>query len=266
MFGWLRRRRAPRPIPDLAWQQLLLGHGYLADRPPAEVAQLRVLAGYFLGEKEFHGAHGFEITDEVALAIAAQAVLPLLHLAPPHNPAAALAWFDDFVGIVVHRDEVIARRTIADEAGVVHQYQEVLAGEAMDGGPVMLNWKDVAAAGASAAHGYNVVIHEFIHKIDLRDGQADGCPPLPSRARRQAWMALMQEEYERFRNDVVMAQRFGAEAPWLDAYGAEGIDEFFAVAGEAYFVNRPRFAQDFAPLLTLFDSFFAPQHAARRGA
>jgi MtfA peptidase len=264
MFGWLRRRLAPQAIPEAAWQQVVERHSFLADRPPTERTRLRALAGHFLSEKEFHGAHGFVITDEVALAIASQAVLPLLHLGPAERPAAALQWYDDFVGIVVHRGEVVARRTIADEAGVVHQYQEVLAGEAMDGGPVMLSWKDVAAAGASAEQGYNVVIHEFIHKIDMRDGEADGCPPLPSSARRDAWHALMEQEYERFCNDVVMAQRFGAESPWLDAYGAESIGEFFAVAGEAYFVNRARFAQEFPALLPLFDSFFVPQHASGR--
>ena len=53
-----------------------------------------------------------------------------------------------------------------------------------------------------------------------------------------------------------LSERFGGEAQWLDAYGATAIDEFFAVACEAYFVNRERFGREFARLLTLFDSFF----------
>jgi MtfA peptidase len=184
----------------------------------------------------------------VAVAIAAQAVLPVLTL--------GLGWYDDFVGIVVHPDEVLARRTVTDEDGVVHQYSEVLAGEAMDLGPVMLNWSDVDRAGASAEQGYNVVIHEFIHKIDMRDGAADGCPPLPSRASREAWLTDMKTEYDAFREKVIIAERFGGEAPWLDAYGAESIDEFFAVACEAYFVNRRRFEVEFPKLVPLFDGFF----------
>src|SRR5206468_7339747 len=135
---------------------------------PQEVAKLRELAAEFLARKEFHGAGGLAITDEIALSVAAQAVLPVLHL--------GLSWYDDFVGIVVHPDEVLARRTDTDEAGVVHDWEEVLAGEAMDRGPVMLNWQDVARAGESAEIGFNVVIHEFVHKIDLRDGAPDGCP------------------------------------------------------------------------------------------
>jgi Mlc titration factor MtfA (ptsG expression regulator) len=211
---------------------------------------VRELAAQFLRDKEFHGAQGLAITDAMALAIACQAVLPVLHL--------GLHWYDDFVGIVLHPDQVVARRKAQDDAGVVHEWDEVLAGEAMEQGPVMLSWRDVQQAGASAAEGYNVVIHEFIHKIDMRDGEPDGCPPLPAR-RRKAWRETMQAEYERFREQVVIADRFGGEPPWLDPYGAENTGEFFAVAGEAYFVNREWFAAGFPALLSLFDGFFRPR-------
>ncbi len=56
-----------------------------------------------------------------------------------------------------------------DEAGVVHQYEEELTGEAMHGGPVMLAWRDVDESGASADEGYNVVVHEFVHVLDMCD-------------------------------------------------------------------------------------------------
>lgn len=254
MFGWLRKRPAARVIPDDLWQAVAERYPFLAARPPAQLQKLRELAAQFLATKEFHGANGLVITDAVALAIAAQAVLPVLNLGLP--------WYDDFVGIVVHPDEVLARRTVTDESGIVHQYDEVLAGEAMEGGPVMLSWHDVDSAGATAADGYNVVIHEFIHKIDMRDGAPDGCPPLASREARRAWLAVMQGEYDAFREKVIIAERFGGQPPWLDPYAAEGIDEFFAVACEAYFVNRPRFEADFPALMPLFDSFFTGPAAA----
>ncbi len=160
------------------------------------------------------------------------------------------------MGIVVHPGPMLARREMHDAAGVVHRYTEVLAGEAMDRGPVTLNWQDVASAGESALRGYNVVIHEFVHKIDMRDGNADGCPPLPSRAAHAAWRSVMQPAYEAFCEQVAMAERFGGEPPWLDGYGAQAPAEFFAVACEAYFVNRPRFTEDFAGPTALFDNFF----------
>jgi Mlc titration factor MtfA (ptsG expression regulator) len=253
MLGWLRSRRAPRPIPEALWRDVLARYPFLAERPAHQRERLREMAAQFLASKEFHGAQGMEITDDMALSVAVQAVLPVLHL--------GLGWYDDFVGIVMHPGEVVARRTVTDEDGVVHAYAEVLAGEAMDGGPVMLNWHDVRAAGESAAQGYNVVIHEFIHKIDMRDGVPDGCPPLSSKTARQAWLAVMQEQYDAFREKVIIAERFGGAQPWLDAYGAQAIDEFFAVACEAYFVNRARFSAEFAPLTSLFDGFFGLQPA-----
>jgi MtfA peptidase len=255
MWGWLRRRGKPPAIPDELWRRTLARYPFLAARETAELERLRALSAEFLARKEFHGAGGLAISDEIALAIAAQAVLPVLHL--------GLRWYDDFVGIVVHPGEVLARRSMTDDTGVVHDWSEVLAGEAMEGGPVMLNWHDVAHAGQSADTGYNVVIHEFVHKIDLRDGAPDGCPPLPSRAARRHWLELMQREYQRFREQVIKAERFGAEAPWLDDYGATGIDEFFAVACEAYFVNRARFTQDFPELTALFDGFYLPRMSSR---
>jgi hypothetical protein len=247
MFGWLRKRSAARAIPDEMWNGVLARFPFLAERAP-DLARLRELASRFLAQKEFSGAGGLEITDEIALSIAAQAVLPVLHL--------GLEWYDDFVGIVVHPDEVVAKRTAMDEAGVVHDWEEVISGEAMDRGPVMLSWSDASGAVGRAHEGYNVVIHEFVHKIDMRDGAADGCPPLRSRSARKAWLDVMQREYEAFREKAIVAERFGGESTWLDPYGAESIGEFFAVASEAYFVARERFAIEHAPLARLFDSFY----------
>ena len=50
--------------------------------------------------------------------------------------------------------------------------------------------------------------------------------------------------------------------PWLDAYGATAPSEFFAVACEAYFVNRARFAQEFPNLMPVLDAFFSANAAS----
>lgn len=260
MLKWLRGLRAAPRIPEPAWRATLSRYPFLAARPTHEVERLRTLASEFLRDKQFHGARGFVITDEVALAIAAQAVLPVLHL------PGGLDWYGDFVGIVVHSSEVVARRKTVDETGVVHEYDEVVAGEAMERGPVMLSWQDVLASGLSAQEGYNVVIHEFAHKIDMRDGVADGCPTLPAgfggyntaRQARAAWCNVIQPAFDGFREKTIVAERFGGEPTWLDPYGAESISEFFAVACEAYFVNRGQFGAEFPPLMALFDAFFTP--------
>ena len=238
----------PRAIPETIWNRTLAAYPFLAGLPVEQRSQLRHLTSRFLTQKEFSGAQGLRITDAIAVAIAAQACLPVLHL--------GLGLYDDFKGIVIHPGAMIAKREITDSAGVVHRYSEVLAGEAMEGGPVTLSWQDVQASGQAEGGGNNVVIHEFVHKIDMRDGAANGCPPLQSRADREVWQAVMTPAYTDFREAVAMAERFGGPKPWLDAYGAQSPAEFFAVACEAYFVNRPVFALEMPMLTDLFDSFF----------
>ena len=242
---------SPKEIPEALWQRTLQHYPFLAQLPVTDRQALRLLVGKFLLHKEFTGAHDLEVTDDMAVAIAAQACLPVLYL--------GLDWYDDFTSIVVHPGAMLARRQAIDPAGIVHDYKEALLGEAMHGGPVTLSWQDVAASGDSAERGHNVVIHEFVHKIDMKDGTANGCPPLPSRTDQAAWHDTMHAAYDRFCEQVAMAERFGAAPPWLDAYGASAPAEFFAVACEAYFVNRERFTQDFADLTALFDRFFKPK-------
>ena len=264
-------RRQADAIPDGLWLRTLVRFPFLAALPLPEQQRLRALSAQFLTDKEFHGAHGLHITDDIALAIAAQACLPLVYLPGPGRwRDDALGWYDDFVTIVVHPAEAVAVREVTDGAGVVHRYKETLLGEAMERGPVMLSWQHVAQAGDTTDRGHNLVIHEFAHKFDMRGkapGQgADGCPVLPAgflglrsgtEARRH-WRTVFGHEYTAFKEKVVMAQRFGEALPWLDAYGAHSPAEFFAVACEAYWVSRERFGQEFPELLRLMDGFFRP--------
>ena len=244
----LRRRRAERTlarraIPDDLWALTLARYPFLARRRPEDLQRLRDLATLFLARKEFASPEGMQVTDEMAVAVAAQACLPVLEL--------GLAWYDGFVGIFMHPDVVQVRRERIDEIGVVHEYDETLAGEAMDGGPLMLSWRDVAESGESAEWGYNVVIHEFAHVIDLRDGVADGIPPLPDRAARECWAVTLQAHYEQHRDDV----DDGVDT-LLDPYGAEGPDEFFAVASEAFFVAPQDLRAEHAGLYDLLAGFY----------
>ena len=274
---WLPRRwRRIDPLPQALWQSTLTAQPYLRDLSAQDRQRLQTLCGHFLLEKEFHGAHGLAITDAMALTIAAQACLPLLHLPGPGqqglhtDPLSSLDWYDDFVGIVVQPGAAVANRQVTDASGVVHHYRETLAGEAMQGGPVMLSWAEVERAPWAAEAGSNVVIHEFIHKMDMRGtrrGQAaDGAPDwgnaclgaLKGEAARTQWRETMSSAFDAFREALTMAERFGGQRPWLDAYGATQPAEFFAVTCEAYFVNRARFKQEFPDLTSLYDGFFRP--------
>ena len=257
----LRTRRdarilAQRAIPDDLWRLTLARFAFLAQRPDTELRKLRDMATLFLARKEFSGAHGLEVTDEMAVAIAAQACLPVLEL--------GLGWYDGFVGIVVHPDLVTVRRERMDDAGVVHEYDESLAGEAMEGGPVMLSWRDVADAGDSAEWGYNVVIHEFAHVIDMRDGVADGVPPLASRAARERWLAVLEAHHAALCDEVDRG-----DEPLLDPYAVESLEEYFAVASETFFAAPLELRSGLPDLYALLAGFYRQDpaaHAATRRA
>ena len=143
---WQRERTLEkRAIPDALWQATLDRFPFLKRRSAADLKRLREFATLFLAQKEFTGAGGLQVTDEMAVAIAAQACVPVLRL--------GLECYCGFVGIVVHPDAVAAQREVTDESGVVHEYVEELSGEAMEGGPLMLSWSDVAEAGARRPRG-----------------------------------------------------------------------------------------------------------------
>ena len=224
----LRQRReaaaiARKPIPDVLWRRTLKRFPFLPRAGTDDEALLRRMTSLFLDRKEFSGAHGLLVTDDMAVAIAAQACLPVLRM--------DLDAYQGFVGIVVHPGLARARRSFADDDGVVHEFEETLAGEALEGGPVMLSWRDVRSAGVKAVQGYNVVIHEFVHVLDMADGVADGLPLLPPDISRREWCASLDAAYQDF------CQAVDSDAPTtLDPYGAESPSEFFAVASEAFFV------------------------------
>lgn len=251
--NWREQRAIERhAIPDALWQLTLLRYPFLAQRSADDLAELRRLCSLFLTGKEFHGVAGFEVSDEIAVAVAAQACLPVLRL--------GLGWYDGFVGIVMHAGEVVAQRRYEDEDGIVHEYDEELAGEAMEGGPLMLAWQAIAVSDDPAEFGadavYNVVIHEFAHVIDMRDGLADGVPPLDA-AERERWIEVIDAEWETF------CQRVDAgEDTLIDPYGAEAVEEFFAVAVEAFFVAPAAMRTEEPAMYALLAGFFKQDPAA----
>ncbi|HWO47439.1 MAG TPA: zinc-dependent peptidase, partial [Solirubrobacterales bacterium] len=144
-----------------------------------------------------------------------------------------------------------ARREVEDEDGIVHAYDEELSGEAMSGGPVMLAWRDVDDAGESAVDGYNVVVHEFAHVIDMRRGITAGLETIDPASPRGRWLNALADEYERFADRVE-----GDEETFLDPYGAEALEEFFAVGSEAFFVAPQELEREEPRLYRLLAEFF----------
>jgi hypothetical protein len=225
MFGLTRRRRdklRQQPFPD-TWRQYLKRRVLLYLRLPAEDRrELEKHIQVFLDEKRFEGCGGLAITDEVRVAIAAQACLLLLHR--------ETGYFPGLSSVVVYPTSFVVDLRSYDEAGVVTEETGPLVGESWDTGCVVLAWDEVLESGACDDDGYNVVIHEFAHQLDAEDGITDGAPVLPTGARYRSWARVFGHEYLRLRK---MLQEGGQTV--LDEYGASDPAEFFAVVTESFF-------------------------------
>jgi hypothetical protein len=109
-----------------------------------------------------------------------------------------------------------------------------------------------------AGSGYNVVYHEFAHKLDMQDGLADGTPQLQGRAKYRDWVKTCSREYLRLLKDVEKGKE-----TFLDEYGATNEAEFFAVATEHFF-DQPRPMIQHAPELYRVLKEFYNQDPANR--
>ena len=250
MFRWLAgkgasRRRVMRElslISPRAWRRAVDGLPFLAGLSAQQDEALRARAAWLLASKTFSGAHGFEITDDIRLAVAIQAALPIMELDP--------SLYEGWVEIVVYPGGFLIPRSEVHEDGVVHEYLLEASGEAWEGGPIILSWEDSEPGGR---HAVNVVIHEFAHKLDLYGGAADGMPSLHDHAdiRPATWMRVLDAAFDDFNTalDAVedaiprhLDPESEAAAPWydslpMDPYAATDTAEFFAVSSETFFVD-----------------------------
>jgi len=249
--NWRRRRTlATAAIPETLWRQALDELPFLAIYTEDEIRRLRERVVVFLSEKGIVGAAAFAVTPLMRVLIAMQACAPALWLDAD--------CYDGWENVIVYPDEFIIAREFEDEAGVVHRHREQLAGESMPGGPVVLSWSDVEAGADWESAGMNLVIHEFAHKLDMRNGDANGCPPLPPDMRPNDWQRTMKIAYEHFRARVE-----SEEDTAIDPYAAESPAEFFAVLSEVFFAEPALLLHEYADVYDLLRRYYR-QDPARR--
>jgi MtfA peptidase len=250
MFTRWRRRRilARHSIPDDAWAAALKVWPALARLTGEQRERLRALALLFLHEKQFEAARGFLLDEAKCVRIAAMACLPILEL--------GFDAYRGFKSVVIHPDEFVVRdRSYEDEDGVVHVGDDVLSGEAWEQGPVVLAWSEIEESGRG--EGYNVVVHELVHKLDMLGGEASGVPPLHGDMRVAEWVAAFDAAYEDLRERLDRG-----EDPWLDPYAAEDPAELFAVCAEMFFDVPRRFRVEYPDVYEQLKRYFKQDPAA----
>jgi MtfA peptidase len=255
MFGtlrnWRRRRVLERSaIPDALWREAVESLPFLAIYTDDEYARLREKVVLFLDAKSIVGAHDHVVTPLQRVIIAIQACVLVLNL--------DLAYYDGWENVIVYPDEFLPGWEWEDDAGVVHRPEGPFAGEAMPGGPVVLSWPDVEASADWEATGMNLVLHEFAHKIDMRNGDANGCPPLPPGIPPHLWRKTLEAAFEHFGARVDRGEHTA-----IDPYAAESLAEFFAVLSEVFFADPLLLASEYPDVYAKFKWFYRQDPLAR---
>jgi Mlc titration factor MtfA (ptsG expression regulator) len=219
--AWRHARILERhPIPDDVWRETVDSLHILDRLDDAEVARLRELATLFLRQKGCVGAHEHVVTDEMRITIAAQACLPILNL--------GLDYYRGWYTVILYPTAFVAHRERRDDDGIVHTGYEELDGESAEGGPLVLSWDE--AQPRPVDEPYNVVVHEFAHKLDELTGAPNGLPPLHADMSVDEWSRAMTAAYDAF-NALLDRD----EEPPFDDYAGSDPAEFFAVTSELFF-------------------------------
>src|SRR5690606_1592642 len=133
--------------------------------------RLRALASRFLQRKAITPIEPLQLDALQRCLLAALCCLPLLEF----GEEGLHGWSQ----LIVYPDAFRVNRSHIDAAGVLHEWDDELIGEAWDGGPLILSWADVEADLDDPHAGFCVAVHEMAHKLDALDGVLDGTPPLP---------------------------------------------------------------------------------------
>ena len=245
-----RRQRTVEPSPDV--DKVLMQHVRLYRTMPEELReQLRGHVSVFLEEKEFIGVGGQTIDDEIRYIVAGTACMLLLNREPRYFPG--------FTSILIYPDTYETTQISYD--GIVEMHERsVRAGESWHRGPIVLSWGDVKRGVADPDDGFNVVLHEFAHKLDEQNSGTDGLPELHEAEHFDEWVEVLGREYEALYKRVVRGKN-----RVLDEYGLTSPPEFFAVATESFFEKSRAMKKRLPDLYEQLQRFYRVDPAEWRG-
>ncbi len=192
--------------------------------PEVDREKLEGLVRILIAEKNFIGAGGLQLTEEMCVAIAARAcllVLRRINLDDPLYPR---------LGSVVVYPSGYRAPVQRQEGYVVIEAEQQRLGESWEHGTIVLSWRAAEQGAAMPNDGHDVVLHEFAHQLDGEQGTMNGTPELPSSARYARWAETLGAEFQELRRDLADGRR-----TTIDGYGALSPSEFFAVITEEFF-------------------------------
>ncbi len=236
MIGWLKRITrwlvgSKKPSQTVLWQQSwsnFLNTSVAFYRALSEqdktLFQQRILL--FLQTTAVEAGQ-FDVTDEDRLLVAASAIIPVWGFPQWHyfNLKAVFllpgAFNENF------------------ECGAIDSRITGMVGTGPMSGKMALSRPDLHLGFENSRDKHNVGIHEFVHLVDMADGECDGYPErLKEYSFSIPWFEMVEKKTREIHNSKSN----------IRDYGATNRAEFFAVASE-YFFERPKMLQNKHPHL-----------------
>lgn len=235
------RRLAVQPLPA-TWQQWLQDRWWLYSYLPESVRdplhrQLQVM----LANTDFYGCNGLRVTESMRVLTLAQAALM--------NAGEGRMQWSGFPAVLLYPDAFVREGEVVDELGLVAYERHELLGESWEQGKVVLSWADIE----QDLRGENIhclVIHEYAHQLDGRDGVMDGTPPMLDSRELSQWSTVMQNAFDD------LCRRESESAALIDPYATTNPEEFFAVICETFFVEPHVLQQAYPSVYRLMVQFF----------
>jgi len=170
---------------------------------------------YFLNHVKITGVK-FQVTDEEKALVAAAATVPIFHF---DN------WFyPNLKEVIIYPNGFNYNFEIGDE----HTIQGMVGNQFMNG-QMLLSKRALHGGFDNKTDKNNTAIHEFVHLIDMADGDVDGIPEVFMQEQNVLpWVDLMYQKIK----DIKEGESD------IRPYGATNEAEFLSVTAE-YFFERP---------------------------
>ena len=194
----------------------------------------------FLETTRVEGSRDVVVVDKDKLLVAASAVIPVWGFPGWH--------YFNIKSVIL----LPARFNEQYQYGMPDSRISGMVGTGVMSGKMVLSKPDLYRGFENNRDKQNVGIHEFVHLIDMSDGQCDGFPERVTEFEFSApWFDFVQHKI----NEVELGKSN------INDYSATNKAEFFAVSSE-YFFERPKMLQRKHPKLYEYLSEFYQQNLA----
>ncbi|PVZ82562.1 DgsA anti-repressor MtfA [Serratia sp. S1B] len=249
MIKWPWKANSTQADTFAEWQEAL-DIPLLAPLNEQEQRRLVAVASQLRQNKRILPLQGLALTPLMQARIALLFALPVMEL--------GAEYLDGFNEILLYPSPFVVEDEWQDDIGLVHSGPIAQAGQSWEQGPIVLNWQDVQDS--FDLSGFNLIIHEAAHKLDMRNGgTATGVPLIPLRDI-ATWEHDLHTAMEKLQDEIDMV---GEEAASMDPYAASDPAECFAVLSEYFFSAPELLVNRFPALYDHFKRFYQQDTLAR---